>query len=200
MRHYEIVFLVHPDQSEQVPGMVDRYKAMITENKGRVDRFEDWGRRQLSYSINKVRKAHYILMNITCDLKTLEEVESSFRYNDAIIRDLILSKKSIITEPSPMMNQPQTEDEKKANADKEKSSSAETANTTKQRKYVKRDKEDVQLVDYKDVDRLRQYIMKTGRILPRRITKTSARYQRKLASEIRLARHLALLEFCDQHK
>ncbi|MBS0395809.1 MAG: 30S ribosomal protein S6 [Proteobacteria bacterium] len=102
MRHYEIVFLVHPDQSEQVPAMVERYKGMITAGGGTVHRFEDWGRRQLAYPIAKVHKAHYVLMNIECDGKVLAELEGSFRFSDAVIRHLTTRVESAITEPSPM--------------------------------------------------------------------------------------------------
>jgi small subunit ribosomal protein S6 len=102
MRHYEIVFLVHPDQSEQVPAMVERYQGMITAGGGAVHRFEDWGRRQLTYPIAKVHKAHYVLMNIECDAKTLAELEGSFRFSDAVIRHLTTRQDAAITEPSPM--------------------------------------------------------------------------------------------------
>lgn len=103
MRHYEIVLLVHPDQSSQVPAMVDRYKSVLQQAHGKVHRLEDWGRRQLAYPINKVHKAHYVLMNIECDKPTLNELENSFRYNDAVLRTLVLSRKHAITEPSPIM-------------------------------------------------------------------------------------------------
>jgi len=102
LRHYEIVFLVHPDQSDQVPAMVDRYKAMVEKNSGKVHRLEDWGRRQLAYPINKVHKAHYILMNIEADKETLNEINSAFRFNDAVIRHLTLKKDAAITELSPL--------------------------------------------------------------------------------------------------
>ncbi|UYZ84203.1 30S ribosomal protein S6 [Entomomonas sp. E2T0] len=100
MRHYEIVFLVHPDQSEQVPGMVDRYKKIIEEDGGKVHRHEDWGRRQLAYSINNVHKAHYVLLNVECGAKALAEIEDNFRYNDAVIRNLIIRRDEAITEQS----------------------------------------------------------------------------------------------------
>lgn len=103
MRHYEIVFLVHPDQSSQVPAMLERYQSIIKEGSGQVHRLEDWGRRQLAYSINKVHKAHYILMNIECASSVLAELENAFKYNDAVLRNLILCKKEAVTEPSPMM-------------------------------------------------------------------------------------------------
>ncbi len=102
MRHYEIVFLVHPDQSPQVPAMLERYHAMIETNGGRIHRLEDWGRRPLAYSIQKLHKAHYILMNIECDQKTIGEIQNHFRFNDAILRDLIIKRDEAITEPSPM--------------------------------------------------------------------------------------------------
>ncbi len=100
MRHYEIVFLVHPDQSSQVQAMVDRYKATIEEASGTVHRLEDWGRRHLEYPIKKIHKAHYVLMNVECDQATLDELESGFRFNDAILRSMTLLKKEAITEPS----------------------------------------------------------------------------------------------------
>jgi len=93
MRHYEVVFLVHPDQSDQVPGMIERYEALIVRGGGAVHRKEDWGRRQLAYLINKVHKAHYVLMNIEADQETLKELENAFRFNDAVIRNLIISRK-----------------------------------------------------------------------------------------------------------
>lgn len=103
MRHYEIVFMVHPDQSEQVPGMVERYTSLVKDRKGSVHRLEDWGRRQLSYPIKKVHKAHYILMNIECDQETLNELANIFRFNDAILRNLIVHRNDAVTEPSPML-------------------------------------------------------------------------------------------------
>ena len=100
MRHYEIVFLVHPDQSSQVPAMIDRYKATIEATSGKVHRLEDWGRRALAYPIKKIHKAHYILMNVECDQVALEELETGFRFNDAILRSMILLQAEAITEPS----------------------------------------------------------------------------------------------------
>ena len=94
MRHYEVVFLVHPDQSDQVPGMIERYEQLIERGNGRVHRKEDWGRRQLSYPIDKIHKAHYVMMNIEVDGPTLEELESAFRFNDAVIRDMIIRRKA----------------------------------------------------------------------------------------------------------
>lgn len=102
MRHYEVVFLVHPDQSEQVPGMIERYTAAIKEAKGTVHRLEDWGRRQLAYPINKIHKAHYVLLNVECDQKALDELNSAFRFNDAVLRSLVVRREHAITEQSPM--------------------------------------------------------------------------------------------------
>ncbi len=100
MRHYEIVFLVHPDQSDQVPAMIDRYRAVIESTGGAIHRLEDWGRRLLAYPINKIHKAHYVLMNIECNDEALEQLNSAFRFNDAVIRNLIIKRKNAITEAS----------------------------------------------------------------------------------------------------
>ena len=103
MRHYEIVFLVHPDQSEQVPGMIERYKGTIEGKNGKIHRLEDWGRRQLAYIIQKIHKAHYVLMNIECDQETLDELESAFRFNDAVLRHMVIKCDKAITEPSALI-------------------------------------------------------------------------------------------------
>jgi small subunit ribosomal protein S6 len=105
MRHYEIVFIVHPDQSEQVPAMVERYKGMVSNNGGNVHRLEDWGRRQLTYPIQKIHKAHYVMMNIECDQKTLDEIEDAFKFNDAVLRHLTVKMDRAVTEPSAMMKE-----------------------------------------------------------------------------------------------
>jgi len=105
MRHYEICFIVHPDQSEQVPQMVERYKGVIAQRQGTVHRLEDWGRRQLSYPLAKVHKAHYVLMNIECDNQTLTELEHSFKFSDAVLRHLIIKMDKAHTAPSPMMRE-----------------------------------------------------------------------------------------------
>ncbi len=102
MRHYEIVFLVHPDQSEQVPAMVERYQGMVTNSGGKVHRFEDWGRRQLAHPINKAHKAHFVLLNVECNHDVLTEITSAFRFNDAVLRNLVIGRKEAITEASPM--------------------------------------------------------------------------------------------------
>ena len=105
MRHYEIVFIVHPDHSEQVPAMIERYKTLVTGKSGKIHRLEDWGRRQLAYPIQKVHKAHYVLMNIECDGETLGELEHAFKFNDAVLRHLTIKMDKAITTPSPMMKE-----------------------------------------------------------------------------------------------
>jgi small subunit ribosomal protein S6 len=105
MRHYEIVFIVHPDQSEQVPAMIERYRSTITGRKGAIHRLEDWGRRQMTFPIAKMHKAHYVLMNIECDQETLDELEHSFKFNDAVLRHLTVQMKAAVTTPSPMMKE-----------------------------------------------------------------------------------------------
>ncbi len=105
MRHYEVVFIVHPDQSEQVPAMIERYRTQITTGGGNIHRLEDWGRRQLAYPIQKIHKAHYVLMNIECNQTVLEELEHGFKFNDAVLRHLTLSTKTAVTAPSPMMKE-----------------------------------------------------------------------------------------------
>jgi len=133
MRHYEIVFLVHPDQSEQVPAMIDRYKGIIEAKDGKIHRLEDWGRRQLAYSINKIHKAHYVLMNVECGGEELAELESMFRFNDAVLRNMIIKCKEAVTEQSPLMKE---EESRKSDKREEKSDSrpdskaAETAAKT----------------------------------------------------------------------
>ncbi len=112
MRHYEIVLLVHPDQSEQVPGMLERYQSLVETNGGKVHRSEDWGRLQLAYTIAKLHKAHYLMLNIECDAATLEELEGVFRFNDAILRHLIVRKDEAETEPSIMLKRKENKDER----------------------------------------------------------------------------------------
>lgn len=121
MRHYEIILLVHPDQSEQVPAMVERYKTSITAAGGKVHRVEDWGRIQLAYQINKLAKAHYLLLNIEVSKETLEEIETGFRFNDAVLRHLTVLKSKAETGPSVMMKRVEKEDARKAAASQEAS-------------------------------------------------------------------------------
>lgn len=111
MRHYEVVFLVHPDQSEQVPAMIERYRSGIESKGGTIHRLEDWGRRQLAYPINKIHKAHYVLMNIECDNEALSELESAFRFNDAVIRNMVIRRNEVITGASQLGKSPEAGDE-----------------------------------------------------------------------------------------
>lgn len=127
MRHYEVVFLVHPDQSEQVSGMVDRYKSMIESKGGKIHRLEDWGRRQLAYPINKIYKAHYVLMNIECNQEVLDELESAFRFNDAVIRNLVMKCDDAITDMSPLAKAKEEEDKTPARAEKREEAPREEA-------------------------------------------------------------------------
>ena len=137
MRHYEVVFLVHPDQSEQVPGMIERYTQLMADNNGKIHRMEDWGRRQLAYPINKIHKAHYVLMNIECDGEILEELTTLFRYNDAVLRNLIIKTKKAETEESLILKGEREGKERKARAEQKRkieeeaaASAAETAPVT----------------------------------------------------------------------
>lgn len=114
MRHYEIVLIFHPDQSEQVPAMIERYKSAVTAKLGQIHRIEDWGRRQLAYPIQKLAKAHYACMNIECDLETLRELEHSFKFNDAVLRSLVIKTDKAETAPSIMMKQVEREEARKA--------------------------------------------------------------------------------------
>jgi small subunit ribosomal protein S6 len=118
MRHYEIVFLVHPDQSEQVPGMIERYSSAVTGGGGKVHRLEDWGRRQLAYPINKIHKAHYVLLNVECTDEALEELTTNFRYNDAVIRNLVVRMDEAVTEESPIMRAEKESRERKTRTDR----------------------------------------------------------------------------------
>lgn len=133
MRHYEIVFLVHPDQSEQVPAMVERYQGMVTEAKGQVHRSEDWGRRQLAHPINKVHKAHYVLMNIECTHDVIAEITAAFKFNDAVLRHLVIQRDKAVTEASPMAVAVEEEKakEKEAQRRRDAKAAAEAAMTAK---------------------------------------------------------------------
>ncbi|MGH8750335.1 MAG: 30S ribosomal protein S6 [Burkholderiales bacterium] len=127
MRHYEIVFIVHPDQSEQVPGMIERYRGMVTAKGGKVHRLEDWGRRQLAYPLAKVHKAHYVMMNVECDQPTLDEMEHAFKFNDAVLRHLTMKMDEAVSAPSPMMREEKSRSVMQAPADEAKSAPAAVA-------------------------------------------------------------------------
>ncbi|MBR9727647.1 30S ribosomal protein S6 [Shewanella intestini] len=116
MRHYEIVFMVHPDQSEQVPGMIERYTGVITAANGTVHRLEDWGRRQLAYPIQDLHKAHYVLLNVEATAESVEELETAFRFNDAVLRNMVMRTKTAVTEASPMAKAKDERDSRRAPA------------------------------------------------------------------------------------
>jgi len=119
MRHYEIVFLVHPDQSEQVPAMIERYRGMVEADGGQVHRQEDWGRRQLAFPVQKVHKAHYVLLNIECEKATLDEITGAFRFNDAVLRHLVIARDEAVTEPSPMAKPEEERGEDRSRRDRD---------------------------------------------------------------------------------
>ena len=127
MRHYEIVLLIHPDQSEQVSGMLERYAAVVTDAGGTVHRQEDWGRRQLAYPINKIHKAHYALLNVECGKETLEEINTAFRFNDAVLRNIVIGRKGADTEDSPIMKLERESRQKKDKEDRYANKEAETS-------------------------------------------------------------------------
>ncbi len=138
MRHYEIVFLVHPDQSEQVPAMIERYKSLVESNGGAMHRLEDWGRRQLAYSINKIHKAHYVLMNVECDQNVRDEIETAFRFNDAVIRSLIIKRDAAVTDMSALAKAKNEEDaaEKKSAVERAARERRETSAAQQEKKEV----------------------------------------------------------------
>ena len=136
MRHYEIVIMIHPDQSEQVSAMLDKYRSVIEEKNGQIHRLEDWGRRQLAYQINKLHKAHYILMNVECNQEALDELEAAFRFNDAVIRHLILAEKEAVTIPSPLFKD---KDRKKFNKPRSDSRDSNRTDSRKEETEVKKE-------------------------------------------------------------
>jgi len=127
MRHYEVVFLVHPDQSEQVPAMVERYRSMIEAESGKIHRFEDWGRRQLAYPIQKIHKAHYILMNIECSQSVLDELTSAFKYNDAVLRSMVIKRDDAVTDASEIMKEKSEGERGSSRGDREERSAPPSA-------------------------------------------------------------------------
>ena len=148
MRHYEIVFLVHPDQSEQVPAMIDRYKATVESSGGKVHRLEDWGRRQLAYPINKIHKAHYVLLNVECDQAVRDEIETAFRFNDAVIRSLILKRDEAVTDMSALAKAKNDEDA----ADKKSAAERAAKERAAKERAAAAAKEEAAKVEAKDTD------------------------------------------------
>lgn len=148
MRHYEIVFVVHPDQSDQVPAMVERYKQMVTESGGKIHREEDWGRRQLAYPINKIHKAHYVLMNVECNQEVLDEIVTLFRYNDAILRNLVIKMDEAVTEESLILKGERESRERRARAEQKRRLEDEAAERQAAREEAESDDDDSDDEDY----------------------------------------------------
>lgn len=142
MRHYEIVFVVHPDQSDQVPAMVERYKQMVTESGGKIHREEDWGRRQLAYPINKIHKAHYVLMNVECNQDVLDEIVTLFRYNDAILRNLVIKTDEAVTEESLILKGERESRERRARAEQKRRIEDEAAERQAAREEAAKEDDD----------------------------------------------------------
>lgn len=175
MRHYEVVYLVHPDQGEQISGITDLYCNLISEQGGKINRIENWGRRQLAYPINKtLHKAHYVLMNVECDVAVINKLKENFKFSDAVIRSLVTVSSKSVTKVSEVM-----EPNSKKNDSNDNS---------------------IDTINYKSVERLRTYIMETGRIIPSRVSNISARDQRRVTNAIKNARFLSLLPYCDRHE
>jgi len=180
-RHYEVVCLVHPDQSEHVNSVIKHQVDLINEEGGVVHRIEDWGRKHLQFPINNLYKAHYILMNIECNTNTIKSLEKWFKFNDAILRKLIIGVKKIEKSDSIMLETVRLED--------------------KGEKLKRKDYElDKAEANYKDLALLKTVIMENGRIIPARISGISAARQRRLTHAIKVARYLSLLPYCDRHR
>ena len=151
MRHYEVVFLVHPDQSEQVPAMVDKYRTLIESGGGFVHRFEDWGRRHLAYNIGKVHKAHYVLMNVECDQPAIDEIASMFKFSDAVLRNLIIRRDEAITEPS-LLAEAADDDDDDDDGDGDRTSGGMSNDTSDDSESDKEDAQPASEVDDKTTD------------------------------------------------
>lgn len=193
MRNYEILLLVHPDQSEQVPAIVERYQSLIKKEGGSISRFEDWGRCQLAYPIRKLHKAHYVLMNITCNQATLDELVHLFRFSDAILRHLVTVQDEVITEPSARLKP------KEGGAKPIEYDFGREMGRFRRKKQSLFASTNIKEIDYKNTDLLKICLTETGKIIPSRITGASAKFQRRIALAIKQARFLALLAYCDHH-
>lgn len=180
-RHYEVVVLVHPDQSEHIKSIVEHQTTLITDSGGLIHRSEDWGRIHLAFPILNVYKAHYICMNIECTVDTVDALEKWFKFNDAILRKLIIGVKKIYKSPSIMLETIKKEE--------------------KGEKFKRKDEElNKAEVNFKDLFLLKQNIMENGRLVPSRISGMSSNRQRKIAHAVKVARYLSLLPYCDRHK
>jgi len=206
-RHYEIVFLVHPDQSEQVPAMIERYKTLIENGNGKIHRLEDWGRRQLAYPIQKLVKAHYVLMNVEINQAVLDELTENFRFNDAVLRNLIIKRDAADTEPSFIMKSKDDKGKEDRSDKSERHSGDEVAADILDAESgddaddaaIAGPTAEIKEVDYKDLNSLRQYLTENGKIVPSRVTGTKSKYQRQLALAVKRARYLALIPYTDNH-
>nr|KAJ9633091.1 hypothetical protein H2204_007236 [Knufia peltigerae] len=212
-RHYEIVFMVHPDQSEQVPAMIERYKSLVENGNGTIHRLEDWGRRQLAYPIQNLVKAHYVLLNIEVDQAVLTELTESFRFNDAVLRNLVIKRDEADTEQSLIMKSKDEKGDKPERGERRRRDDEEGETTPaadndagddaasffRRRKFCKFTAEGVKEIDYKDLNTLRQYLTENGKIVPSRVTGTKSKYQRQLATAVKRARFLALIPYTDNH-
>ena len=182
MRHYEIVLMFHPDQSEHVPEVIEKYKEKMVQDESKVHRQEDWGRRPLSYPIAGAHKAHYVLLNVEIGATVLDELKLSFRYNNLILRYILIRMDQAIAEPSILAKTKVTK---------------EGQEIREKRENVRRRRLDI---DYKDVGALKVCITETGKIVPRRITNMAMQEQRRFSKAIKRARYLAFLPYCDNHK
>lgn len=197
MRNYEILFLVHPDQSEQVPTMLERYQALVKKEKGEVQRVEDWGRCQLAYPIRKLHKAHYVLMNIACSQAVLDELVHSFRFSDAILRHMVTIQDEPATGPSPYLKP--KDEQQESTQEPDFFGRGDAGGRYRRKRQSSSYSKDIKNIDYKNVNLLKTFITETGKIIPSRITGAPAKYQRRVALAVKRARTIALLPYSDQH-
>lgn len=178
--HYEILLIIRPEHAERIPEVIEKHKHIVEQAKGSIDRIEEWGKRNLAYSIDEVQKAYYVLFNVTCGVEEKDQLEDYYKFNDLILRKLIVREKKPIVEKTLMM--------KTVEAD------ANDVRLPKMTSFKNKDE-----IDYKSKRILKYYVMETGRIVPSRLTNTSMLMQRKIAKAIKLARFVALLPYCDRH-
>ncbi len=193
MRHYEIVLLIHPDQSEQAPAMVQRYAEIVAEQGGVVHHVEDWGRIQTAYPVVDVHKCHYFLLNVTCHQSSVDELARKFRFNDVVLRNLILQTHAPMSEASPMLKL--KEDDMGYDA-----GGMPSGNAFKRARRTPKDQRPDAIFNYKDVNYVKRFLTEVGRIVPRRLSRVSAPEQRALAKAVKIDRYLALLPYCDYHR
>lgn len=180
LNHYEILLIIRTDYAEQIPEIIEKHKHIVEQSKGSVDRVEEWGKRNLAYSIDDVQKANYVLLNVSCSVEAKDQLEDYYKFNDMLLRKLVLKCKKPIVDKTLMM--------KTIEAD---------ANDTRLPKVTSFKNKDE--IDYKSKRILKYYVMETGRIVPSRLTNTSMLMQRKIAKAVKLARFIALLPYCDRH-